>query len=133
MRNSTMATMKSYMPEEWQSVTKLVDKISGAGGAGNDNNIQISSDGCFLLAQGEVSDTHEYSSKKEYSQVVQYAYYKSGRSPKKSERCWLRSPHYNDVFGKVLDFCALNSSRYASVIITEDSDIYLDITFAFCV
>lgn len=53
MRTSTMAIMKRYLPTEWQTVIKPVNKASGLGG-GSSSGTETVSDSCFLLAEIEV-------------------------------------------------------------------------------
>ena len=80
MRTSTMATMKGYMPTEWKTVIKPVNKASGLGG-GSSSGTETVSDSCFLLAEIEVIGSTTYSVSGE---GTQYAYYKAGNSKVKN-------------------------------------------------
>ena len=93
MRNSVMPTMNGYVPSAWQSVIKLVNKISGKGGGSTSGTTTVS-DNCFLLAEIEVTGSATVSVAGEGSQ---YAYYKAGNSKVKkcngaARQWWLRSP-----------------------------------------
>ena len=93
MRTSTMATMKGYLPTEWQTVIKPVNKASGTGD-GSTSGTEIVSDSCFLLAEIEIfGDTTNSVS----GEGAQYAYYKAGNSNVKNKSgsakpWWVRSP-----------------------------------------
>lgn len=102
MRTSTMATMKGYLPTEWQTAIKPVNKASGTGG-GSISGTETVSDSCFLLAEIEIfgSITHSVS-----GEGTQYAYYKAGNSKVKNKSgsaniWWERSP----CGGKSNRFC----------------------------
>lgn len=93
MRTSTMATMKSYLPDDWESIIKPVNKASGKGG-GSSSGTEVVSDNCFLLSEMEIFGRTRLSVPGEGSQ---YAYYKAGNSKVKKrsgnkEIWWERSP-----------------------------------------
>ena len=93
MRTSTMATMKGYLPDDWEAIIKPVNKASGKGG-GSSSGTETVSDSCFLLAEIEVFGSAEYSVSGE---GTQYAYYKAGNSKVKNkgssaQTWWERSP-----------------------------------------
>lgn len=93
MRKSTMATMKSYLPDDWESIIKPVNKTSGTGG-GSSSGTETVSDNCFLLAEIEIFGRTRLSVSGEGSQ---YAYYKAGNSKVKKRSgnvsiWWERSP-----------------------------------------
>ena len=54
MRTSTMATMKGYLPDDWEAIIKPVNKASGTGG-GSSSGTETVSDSCFLLAKSLVA------------------------------------------------------------------------------
>lgn len=97
MRTSTMATMKGYMPDDWETIIKPVNKASGKGG-GSSSGTEIVSDNCFLLAEIEIFGSTTYSVSGE---GTQYAYYKAGNSKVKNMtdyssdayHWWERSPY----------------------------------------
>ena len=93
MRTSTMATMKGYMPDDWEAIIKPVNKASGKGG-GSTSGTETVSDNCFLLAEIEIFGSTKYSVSGE---GTQYAYYKAGNSKVKNKsgsanNWWERSP-----------------------------------------
>ena len=93
MRNSTMATMKGYLPDDWEAIIKPVNKASGTGG-GSSSGTETVSDSCFLLAEIEIFGSTSYSVSGE---GTQYAYYKAGNSKVKNKSgsansWWERSP-----------------------------------------
>lgn len=127
MRTSTMPLMKEYMPAEWQSIIKVVDKDSGKGG-GSSSGVEVTSDDCFLLAEVEVFGSTTYSVAGE---GTQYAYYKAGNSKVKnrsgSADYWQeRSPY----FGNVYHFCAVNDAGNAGK--DPAGDVH-GVPFAFCI
>lgn len=81
MRTSTMPLMKGYMPAEWQSAIKSVNKSSGTGG-GSTSGTETVHDSCFLLAEIEIFGAISWSVSGE---GTQYAYYKAGNSSVKSK------------------------------------------------
>ena len=96
MRTSTMATMKGYLPTDWQEIIKPIKKYSGTGG-GSSSGINISSDYCFLLSEIEIFGSTTFSVSGE---GTQYAYYKAGNSKVKNRSgsaysWWKRSPRSN--------------------------------------
>ena len=93
MRTSTMATMKGYLPDDWEAIIKPVNKNSGKGG-GSSRGTETVSDMCFLLAEIEIFGIATNSVSGEGSQ---YAYYKAGNSKAKKRSgsagtWWERSP-----------------------------------------
>lgn len=94
MRTSTMATMKGYLPDDWEAIIKPVNKASGTGG-GSSSGTETVSDSCFLLAEIEIFGSTTYSVSGE---GTQYAYYKAGNSKVKNKsgsayNWWERSPN----------------------------------------
>ena len=94
MRTSTMATMKGYLPDDWEAIIKPVNKASGTGG-GSSSGTGTVSDNCFLLAEIEIFGSTTYSVSDE---GTQYAYYKAGNSKVKkkggsADLWWERSPY----------------------------------------
>ncbi len=127
MRTSTMATMKGYLPTEWQTVIKPVNKASGTGG-GSTSGTEIVSDSCFLLAEIEIfgSTTNSVS-----GEGTQYAYYKAGNSKVKNESgsayyWWERSPRSGTSSG----FCRVSSSGNAT---SAGAGSSFGVAFGFCV
>lgn len=127
MRTSTMATMKGYLPTEWQTVIKPVNKTSGTGG-GSTSGTETVSDSCFLLAEIEIfgSTTHSVS-----GEGIQYAYYKAGNSKVKNKSgsanlWWERSP----CGGTSNRFCFVDGKGNASGPIASGD---FGVAFGFCV
>ena len=92
MRTSTMATMKGYLPDDWEAIIKPVNKASGTGG-GSSSGTETVSDNCFLLAEIEIFGSINNSVSGEGSQ---YAYYKAGNSKIKNrsgsaDDWWMRA------------------------------------------
>ena len=82
MRTSTMATMKGYLPDDWEVIIKPVNKVSGKGGTkASWSGTETVSDICFLLAEIEIFGSTTFSVSGE---GTQYAYYKSGNSKVKN-------------------------------------------------
>ena len=127
MRTSTMATMKGYLPSDWQTAIKPVNKASGTGG-GSSSGTETVSDNCFLLAEVEIFGNSLLSVAGE---GVQYAYYKDGNSKIKkrngSATIWrARSPYDEDS----IRFCLVVSSGITS---NGYPDLALGVAFGFCV
>ena len=127
MRTSTMATMKGYLPDEWEAIIKPVNKASGKGG-GSSSGTEIVSDNCFLLAEIEVFGSTTYSVSGE---GTQYAYYKAGNSKVKNTQgsayhWWERSPYSGD--GNSFCLVAMNGKATYS-----NPTLKPLIAFAFCV
>lgn len=127
MRTSTMATMKGYLPDDWEAIIKSVNKASGTGG-GSSSGTETVSDNCFLLAEIEIFGSTTYSVSGE---GTQYAYYKAGNSTAKNKsgsehRWWERSPH----FGNSNNFCSVHKSGFASYRVADSS---YGVAFGFCV
>ena len=127
MRTSTMATMKGYLPDDWEAIIKPVNKASGTGG-GSSSGTETVSDSCFLLAEIEIFGSTTYSVSGE---GTQYAYYKAGNSKVKNKsgsayNWWERSPNS----GNSNNFC----------LVDEDGTAYkrssiggCGVAFGFCV
>lgn len=127
MRTSTMSTMKEYLPTEWQTVIKPVNKTSGTGG-GSTSGTEIVSDSCFLLSEIEIFGSTTYSVSGE---GTQYAYYKAGNSNVKNKggsafSWWERSP----ISGNSLGFCSVVSAGIAS---NGNANSSRGVAFGFCV
>lgn len=128
MRTSTMATMKGYLPAEWQTAIKPVNKASGTGG-GSSFGTETVSDNCFLLAEIEIFGSIKYSVSGE---GTQYAYYKAGNSKFKKNKSgsvsywWERSPWSRDGNG----FCYVDQHGSDSVHYSSNS---FGVAFGFCV
>ena len=126
MRTSTMATMKGYLPTEWQTAIKAVDKKSGLGG-GSSSGTETVSDSCFLLAEIEVFGSTTYSVSGE---GTQYAYYKANSNVKNKDgsayNWWHRSPYYDTN----LSFCG---SRSTGIPIGSYAGNSRGVSFGFCV
>ena len=130
MRTSTMATMKGYMPDDWETIIKHVNKASGKGG-GSSSGTEIVSDNCFLLAEIEIFGSTTYSVSGE---GTQYAYYKAGNSKVKNmtvhsdyaDHWWERSPYS----GNGNSFCYVYMDGTADF---SNPTIKPLIAFAFCV
>lgn len=127
MRTSTMATMKGYLPDDWEAIIKPVNKASGTGG-GSSSGTETVSDSCFLLAEIEVFGSTTYSVSGEGSQ---YAYYKAGNSKVKNrsgsaDGWWERSPYS----GGSSYFCFVGSGGSAYRLGANDS---FGVAFGFCV
>ena len=127
MRTSTMVTMYGYLPSDWQTAIKLVNKASGTGG-GSSSGTETVSDSCFLLAEVEIFRSTAYSVTGE---GTQYAYYKAGNSKVKhkngSAYHWLeRSPCSGDRAG----VCFVSDAGAPS---GGNVDAAIGVAFAFCV
>ena len=126
MRTSTMATMKGYLPTEWQTVIKPVNKASGLGG-GSSSGTETVSDSCFLLAEIEVFGSTFWSVSGE---GMQYAYYKANSNVKNKDgsayNWWHRSPFYDNN----ISCCVSNSNGTAMGSYATNSR---GVAFGFCV
>ena len=127
MRTSTMATMKGYLPDDWEAIIKPVNKASGTGG-GSTSGTETVSDSCFLLAEIEIFGSTAISVSGE---GTQYAYYKAGNSKVKNEsgsaaRWWGRSPSS----GESDRFCFVTSNGGAGDSLAGNSR---GVAFGFCV
>lgn len=123
MRTSTMATMKGYLPDDWEAIIKSVNKASGTGG-GSSSGTETVSDSCFLLAEIEIfgSTTHSVS-----GEGTQYAYYKAGNSKMKSNNFWWeRSPNS----GNSSYFCHVTNSGNTGY---NSANRSAGVAFGFCV
>ena len=126
MRASTMVTMKRYLPTEWQTVIKPVNKTSGTGG-GSTSGTEIVSDNCFLLSEIEIFGSTTFSVSGE---GTQYAYYKAGNSKVKnylndSDHWWTRSTNP----GTSDDFCHVFVLGTAS---RAYANLSYGVAFGFC-
>ena len=124
MRNSTMATMKGYLPDDWESIIKPVNKDSCIGGTSS--GTETVSDNCFLLSEIEIFGSTTYSVSGE---GTQYAYYKAGNSKAKNKSgtatsWWERSPKGTGTF------CSVRAQGTAYY---NNASIRLPVAFAFCV
>ena len=127
MRTSTMATMKGYLPSNWQTAIKPVNKVSGTGGSSSSGTETVS-DSCFLLVEIEIFGSTTYSVSGE---GTQYAYYKAGNSKVKNKGgsadiWWERSPRS----GNRRDFCAVTTGAGAG---SDYANYSYGVAFAFCV
>ena len=127
MRTSTMATMKGYLPDDWEAIIKPVNKASGTGG-GSSSGTETVSDSCFLLAEIEIFGSTTYSVSGE---GTQYAYYKAGNSKVKNKGVsangwWGRSPY----FGNSAHFCQVVTNGGVDVNAAGSSS---GVAFGFCV
>ena len=127
MRTSTMATMKGYLPDDWEAIIKPVNKASSTGGSSSSGTETVS-DSCFLLAEIEIFGSTTYSVSGE---GTQYAYYKAGNSKVKNRSgsaagWWERSPRS----GYSSNFCRVRSAGGASA---DGANTSLGVAFAFCV
>ena len=127
MRNSTMATMKDYLPDDWESIIKPVNKASSMGGNSTSGN-EIVSDNCFLLAEIEIFGSTNQSVPGE---GTQYAYYKAGNSKVKnkggSASIWWERSHRS---GKSGQFCNVSETGKVSANYANNSE---GVSFGFCV
>lgn len=127
MRTSTMVTMKGYLPSNWQTVIKPVNKLSGVGG-GASSGTETVSDDCFLLAEVEIFGTTSLSVAGE---GVEYPYYRATNAEIKklngSAAEWAeRSPRSgNDIY-----FCIVLTSGGPTF---NAADRSYGVAFAFCV
>ena len=128
MRTSTMATMKGYLPDDWEAIIKPVNKVSGVGGTSSSwSGTETVSDNCFLLAEIEIFGSTTYSVSGEGSQ---YAYYKAGNSKVKkrnngADLWWERSPESGSSY-----FCCVDTGGSASSSAARKSH---RVAFGFCV
>ena len=129
MRTSTMATMKGYLPDDWEAIIKPVNKVSGTGG-GPTTETETVSDSCFLLSEIEIFGSITYSVPEE---GTQYAYYKAGNSKVKYNSItgspgdwWERSPHFKNSNG----FCCVVRRGGAGNYTASNS---YGVSFSFCV
>jgi hypothetical protein len=127
MRTSTMATMNGYLPTEWRTAVKQVNKPSGIGG-GPSSGTEIVPDGCFLLSEIEIFGSTKYSVSGE---GTQYAYYKDGNSAIKNKggsaaAWWERSPVASEDYG----FCLVYTGGNATIATATNR---FGVAFAFCV
>lgn len=127
MRTSTMVTMKGYLPTEWQTAIKMVNKVSGTGG-GPSTDTETVSDSCFLLSEIEIFDSIAHSVPEE---GTQYEYYKAGNSKIKNKGgypyyWWERSPYLKNSNY----FCIVDSYGSADI---ENANTSYGVAFAFCI
>lgn len=127
MRTSTMATMKGYLPDDWEAIIKPVNKASGTGG-GSSSGTETVSDSCFLLAEIEIFGSTTYSVSGE---GTQYAYYKAGNSKVKNKSgfaydWWERSPYS----GNSSYFCYVNGYGVAD---RSNASYSNGVAFGFCI
>ena len=127
MRTLTMGIVKGYLPSDWQTAIKTVNKASGTGG-GSSSGTETVPDDCFLLAEVEIFGSATYSVAGE---GTEYAYYKAGNSKVKKQNgsatYWRgRSPSSEDS----LSFCIVYFNGSAN---SFSADIALCVAFGFCV
>ena len=127
MRTSTMATMKGYLPDDWEAIIKPVNKASSTGGD-SPSGTETVSDNCFLLAEIEIFGSTRHSVSGE---GTQYAYYKAGNSKEKNKggsanTWWERSPKP----GNSTLFCIVSSVGKASYTNANNGS---RVAFGFCV
>lgn len=127
MRTSVMATMKGYLPTEWQTIVKQVNKPSGLGG-GSSSGTEIASDSCFLLSEIEIFGSTTYSVSGE---GTQYEYYNAGNSKVKNMNGYAyhwyeRSPQS----GSSEEFCIVYRDGDAGV---SNATLHPCVAFGFCV
>ena len=127
MRTSTMATMKGYLPTDWQEIIKPIKKYSGTGG-GSSSGTETVSDSCFLLAEIEIFGSTTFSVSGE---GTQYEYYKAGGSKVKNRSgsaytWWERSPRSSNSDS----FCGVYSNGSANCFAAGNSR---GVAFGFCV
>lgn len=121
-----MENMKGYLPDDWESIIKPVNKLASAGNTSS--TIETVSDKLFLLAEIEVFGSATYSVSGE---GTQYAYYKAGNSKVKNKggyaKKWFeRSP----VHGNKYSFCCVGATGVATY---NDSFEPYGVAFGFCV
>ena len=126
MRTHTMATMKDYLPDDWEAIIKPVNKLASAGY--NNSTIKTASDNCFLLAEIEIFGSTPYAVSGEGSQ---YAYYKAGNTKVKkvngsANGWWERSP----VGGSTQNFCYVATGGTAT---NGRAALDFYVSFGFCV
>jgi len=126
-RNTTIPTMKGYMPAALQNSLRTVSKLVSAGNASS--TIVTSADQLFLLSEIEIYNATEYSFAGEGSQ---YSYYKAGNATRKyvtdgSQRgWWTRSPR-NSNNTDFVNVAALGQ-------VTKNKATVLGgLSFAFCI
>lgn len=127
MRTSTMATMKGYLPDDWETIIKPVNKASSTGGD-SPSGTETVSDNCFLLAEIEIFGSTKHSVSGE---GTQYAYYKAGNSKAKNKSgsaytWWERSPKP----GNSTLFCIVSSIGNTSYTNANNGS---GVAFGFCI
>ena len=127
MRTSAMATMKGYLPDDWEAIIKPVNKASGTGD-GSSSGTETVSDSCFLLAEIEIFGSTTYSVSGE---GTQYAYYQAGNSKVKykegtARAWWGRSPKSGDN----IRFCCVNKDGATDY---DKANFSQPLPFGFCV
>ena len=127
MRTSTMATMKSYLPDDWEAIIKPVNKASGKGGSSSSGTETVS-DSCFLLAEIEIFGS---ATRSVPGEGTQYAYYKAGNSKVKnssgSPNIWWMRSHRSGQKGQ---FCNVSKTGKVSANYANHSE---GVAFGFCV
>ena len=127
IRTFVMASMKGYLPDDWEAIIKPVNKTSGTGG-GSSSGTETVSDSCFLLAEIEVFG---FTISSVSGEGTQYAYYKAGNSKVKKKNgsaayWWERSPASADS----IRFCVVGDSGEASYRYPSNG---CGVAFGFCV
>ena len=127
MRTSTMATMKGYLPDDWEAIIKPVNKASSMGG-NSTSGTEIVSDNCFLLAEIEIFGS---TTRSVPGEGTKYAYYKAGNSNVKnmsrSPNIWWMRSHRSGQKGQ---FCNVSKTGKVSANYANHSE---GVAFAFCV
>ena len=126
MRTSTMAIMKGYLPDDWESIIKPVNKLVSVGNG--ISTIDTVSDNLFLLAEIEIFGHTTYSFVGEGSQ---YAWYKAGNPKVKTvngsaKYWWERSPRNSGNY----TFCAVTNSGNPN---EDNASSRCGVSFGFCV
>ena len=126
MRTSTMAIMKGYLPDDWESIIKPVNKLVSVGNG--ISTIDTVSDNLFLLSEIEIFGSTTYSFVGEGSQ---YAWYKAGNTKVKTvngsaKYWWERSPRNSGNF----TFCAVTNSGNPN---EDNANSSRGVSFGFCV
>lgn len=127
MRTSTMATMKGYLPDDWEAIIKPVNKTSSTGG-GSSSGTETVSDSCFLLSEIEIFGSRTISVSGE---GTQYAYYKAGNSKVKNRsgtaNSWWERSHRS---GNSNYFCFVSNNGSS---VSSYANGSYGVAFGFCV
>ena len=137
MRTETLPTIKETLPEEWQSVIKMVDKKSANGGGSNYTEILTLSEDLFLLSAIETCQAGSAQAKD--TEGFKYEYWVSNNSNNAKQfdsdkngildtfiSYWFRSC----ANGSTSEFSCVNSNANG---VTFDATRSFGVSFAFCV
>lgn len=132
MRNTTLPTIKTTLPQEWQNIIKKVDKKSANGGSTNFSAVVTTSDDLFLLSEIEVFGKFIQAQNSTDEGFV-YEYYSinntqdSRKKPIGSyNQWWLRSSNIDSTTSfLIVDY---NGGEGSSTATSTDK-----ISFAFCI